>query len=355
LWQSKFLRVCTAIILVLIILYLATKVSFLLNPVVIMFRTLLIPFVVSGFFYYLLRPLVEYLSKKVKTSIAILLIYFVVGGIATIFFAAVGPMLQTQMQTFITNVPSLVDGFVEQVNKLQENRLVAEYFTKNQVDLSAKLSEYLNHGAKAAGNYLSGLFTVMTNVVIVVTTVPIVLYYMLTDGHKASKHILSWIPHQYRHEGRQVLDEIDAALSGFIRGRIIICFLLGVMVYIGFLLIGLPYPLLLAVAAMVLNLIPYIGPIIGAVPALIVAFIESPSMIVRTLLVVIIAQQIDGNLLSPHIFGKSLDIHPLTIVVLLLVAGDVAGILGILLCIPVYLVAKIIVQHLNRLFRFSYE
>jgi predicted PurR-regulated permease PerM len=129
-----------------------------------------------------------------------------------------------------------------------------------------------------------------------------------------------------------------------------ILILLGVLLYIGFMIIGLPYALLLAVIATVLNIIPYIGQFLGAIPCLIVAFIDAPSMIIWVLIVTVIAQQIESSFLSPHIYGKRLDIHPLTTIILLLVAGDIVGILGVILAIPAYMVVKIIVVRIYRIF-----
>jgi predicted PurR-regulated permease PerM len=208
----------------------------------------------------------------------------------------------------------------------------------------------LNQAITAASNYISNLFSIITSFVIVIVTAPIILYYLLKESEHIPNSILHIIPRRYRKDGREVISEIDAALSGFIVGRVIITCLLGVLLYIGFMIIGLPYALLLAVIATVLNIIPYIGQFLGAIPCLIVAFIDAPSMIIWVIVVTVIAQQIESSFLSPHIYGKRLDIHPLTTVILLLVAGDIVGILGIILAIPAYMVVKIIVVRIYRLF-----
>jgi predicted PurR-regulated permease PerM len=122
------------------------------------------------------------------------------------------------------------------------------------------------------------------------------------------------------------------------------------MMYIGFLLIGLPYSLLIAIIATVLNIIPYIGPVLGAIPCILVAFIDSPTMVLWVLIVVVIAQQVESSLLSPHIYGKRMDMHPLTTIIVLLVAVEVSGIVGIILSLPIYMVVKIIVVRIYRLF-----
>jgi predicted PurR-regulated permease PerM len=331
----RFLFVIISVLILLLIIYMASKI---------------LPFMLAGFFYYLLRPLVNYFEKlNVNKMISIILIYCVLAATAVVFFIIIWPILQTQIDNFAKSAPEFIKGFQVQVNKMQGNRLIS-MIVGNNADLSTKLSDYLNQAITAATNYISNVFSIITSFVIVIATAPIILYYLLKESEHIPNSILHIIPRRYRSDGREVIGEIDAALSGFIVGRVIITCLLGVLLYIGFIIIGLPYALLLAVIATVLNIIPYIGQILGAIPCLIVAFIDAPSMVVWVIVVTVIAQQIESSLLSPHIYGKRLDIHPLTTVILLLVAGDLAGILGVILAIPAYMVVKIIVVRIYRLF-----
>jgi predicted PurR-regulated permease PerM len=126
--------------------------------------------------------------------------------------------------------------------------------------------------------------------------------------------------------------------------------LLGVMTFAAFLIIGLPYALLLAIVLAIISFIPFIGSFLGAIPPLILAFTQSPEMALWLILAVFLCQQIQDNVLSPYIFGKTLDIHPFTTIIILLIAGSFAGLMGMLLALPVYMVFKIITQHLYQLF-----
>ncbi|MBP1990050.1 AI-2E family transporter [Paenibacillus eucommiae] len=348
--QSRFFRICLGIIALLLIVFLTSKVSFLFNPLVTMFNILIVPFMLAGFFYYLLRPIVSFLSrKKINKILAILLIYFLLAAVVVGFLIIVWPPLQKQIENFVDGAPQLIAGFQEQINKLQENRIVS-MFTKENSDISSKLSEYLNKGITVASNYIVNLVSVFTNFFIIVASVPIILYYMLKESDRIPTLMLNVTPKRYRHDGKEVIKEIDSALSKFIVGRVVIMSILSVMMYIGYLIIGLPYALLLSVIGFVLNIIPYFGALLGAIPVLIVAFIHSPTMALWALIVITITQQIEGNLISPNIYGKSLDIHPLTTIVLLLIAGEIAGFLGIILAIPAYMIAKIIIVRVYHLF-----
>lgn len=340
--QSKYFRTCLAIIAFLTILYLGSKVIFLFTPLVAIFNLLLVPMMLSGFMYYLLRPLVKFLeSKKINRALSVLLIYLVFAGLFVLFWVLVWPTLREQIQNFIDNTPYLVEGLQNQFNKLQNDPSLSRFF-KGDTDLTTRLTAYVNDAITWVTNSMSNLIGVISSIVVVIATLPIILYYMLKDGHKLSPILQSLIPRKYRKEGQDILKDIDSALSGFIVTRVLLNVVLGVMLYIGFLIIGLPYSLLLAVISIPLNFIPYVGSLLAAIPVVIVGFIESPSMALWSLVIIVVAQQIQDNVLSPIIYGKSLDVHPLTTVLLVLVGGDFFGIIGVLIALPVYMIIKIL-------------
>ncbi|WP_438432608.1 AI-2E family transporter [Gorillibacterium sp. sgz500922] len=348
--QSRFFRNSLKIIAVLLIIYLVTKVSFLLNPVVSIVKILALPFMLAGFFYYMFRPSINYLSsRKLNRSASILLLYFLLTAFIIVLSLLVWPLLRTQLQTLLDNIPQLVSGFQSQLNQLQDSKLFSMIGSKG-TDWTQNLTKYLDQSITYVTNYVTNSVSAFTNFLFVVSTVPFILYYFLKEGNKLPKRILKLVPRAYRRDVKVALHDMDTALSGYIVGRVMITSLLALMMYIGFLFIGLPYSLLLAVVSLFFNLIPYIGQFLGAVPCLIVGFIDSPTTAVWVLVIILVAQQIEGNLLAPHIYGKRLDVHPLTTVVLVLVGGDLLGIVGILAALPIYLVVKIIVVLIYRLF-----
>jgi predicted PurR-regulated permease PerM len=338
------------IICVLVIVFLFTKISFLLTPLLTIANVLLIPFMVAGFFYYLMRPLVRYLvQRNVHRIVSILILYVILAGITILFFHVVWPPLQKQTISIIENTPQLVAGLQTQLGDLSKNSVLSP-FLANQSEWTAKLSQYVDQSLSAVTSYVSQIFSFLTSFIIIVSTFPFILYYLLKEGEKVPIALQKMIPRRYLKDGDMIIKEIDRALSGFIIGRVMIASILGVMFFVGFLIVGLPYALLLSVISFVLNMIPYIGPILGAIPCIIVGFTISPSMALWVFIVVMAAQQIEGSFLSPHIYGRALEIHPLTTILLLLVAGDLAGILGVILAIPVYMIIKILVKHSYQMF-----
>lgn len=348
--QSKYFRTCLGIIALLLIIYLGSKISFLFRPFVSIFNMLLFPMAMAGFFYYLLRPIVDYLEqRKIKRSLGVLMIYFVFSGLFALFVFWVWPTLKEQIENFIMNAPNLVDDLQQQMNQLQQNPFWAR-FMPSESEMYTRLMEYANRAMSWISTSISNLIAVVSNIVIVIATVPIILYYMLKESGKLPPKLLGVLPRKYRRDGQEVLGDIDNALSHFIIGKVILNLVLSVLMYIGFLIIGLPYSLLLTLVSFVLNFIPYVGAFLAAIPVVIVGFIESPGIAIWSVVVIVIAQQIQDNILTPVFYGKQLDIHPLTTIILLLVGGDFYGILGVLLAIPAYMVIKIIFIRVYELF-----
>jgi predicted PurR-regulated permease PerM len=347
--SKSFLYNCAGIISVLLIIYLVHLVSFIFQPFLIIFNLLLIPFVLAGFFYYLLRPIVYFLDKyNMNRTLSVILIYISIALLISLLIILVWPTLQKQIQDFINNVPELVQGLRNQINSLQQN----SYFSSisKGSGLSEKLSQYASKGFSLVSNYANGVYSFVSNFIVIIGTFPIILFFLLRESEKAPESILRIVPRSYRRGARQALSDIDSALSGYISGKMISTFLLGVMTFIAFLIIGLPYALLLAIVLAIISFIPFIGSFLGAIPPLIVAFTQSPEMALWLILAVFICQQVQDNVLSPYIFGKTLDIHPFTTIIILLIAGSFAGLMGMLLALPVYMVIKIITQHLYQLF-----
>lgn len=349
--QTKWFRVGYAIIIILVIIYLSTLVSFIFTPLSVMIKTLFAPIVLAGVLYYLLRPLVNLASRYIPRGISILIIYLVFIGFITGLLFLIGPPLQNQVNSLVENTPKIVNEIRDMMMDLQENEYVARFQQDERFsieEISARFAENLNDYLAKLGSNVVNIIGAITGFVILLVLIPFVLFYMLKDGERLPEQIIKYIPTAHEREGRSVLRDMDVALSSYIQGQIIVSACVGILIYIGFLIIGLEYSLVLALIAMFTNVIPFVGPFIGTIPSVIVGFLHSPLMALWVLLVVIIVQQVESNLISPQVMGKKLDVHPLTIILLLLVASRFAGLLGLLLAVPTYAVSKVIVLHTIR-------
>jgi predicted PurR-regulated permease PerM len=353
--NSKYFRLGYAVIIIFLIILLGTKISFVFHPVVIFFQTLFLPFLISGVLYYLLRPIVIYLQhKKIPKSLSIILIYLLFIGLGSLAVFLAGPELQKQCKSLIANFPDIVDTLKSQFLDLKHNPWVSrfqqnQYLTLDEISTSA--SNYLKANVSDFGNKLGNVIGVVTTIITLIVTVPFIVFYLLKDGEGASDGVFKYLPYFQATEAKVILKDMDDALSAYIQGQAIVSFIVGVMMYIGYLIIGIDYSMILAVIAMLTNVIPFIGPFIAIIPAIIIALIISPFMAVKVIIVAVIVQQIDGNLTSPYIMGRKMDIHPLTIILLLLVAGSMGGLMGMIIAVPFYAVLKVIASHTYRLYR----
>ncbi|WP_017726870.1 AI-2E family transporter [Halalkalibacterium ligniniphilum] len=352
--QSKAFRFGYGIALIFLIIYLGTLVDWIFKPIVVLVQTLFAPIVLAGVLYYLLRPFVNLLARKIPRGLAILIIYLSMIAIITLLFLVIGPELQRQFNSLVQNMPMLINEGRDMLISLQQNEYISRFQESENFsleDITSRFFDYLNEFIASLGSNIASFLGFIANVVIILVILPFILYYMLKEGEKAPKQVLRLLPEKQQKEGQRVLSDMDKALSSYIQGQIIVSFCVGVLCYIGYLIIGLEYPLVLALVAMFTNVIPFIGPWIGTFPAVIVGFFDSPLMALLVIVVVIIVQQFESNVISPQIMGRKLSIHPLTIILLLLVAGRFAGLLGLLLAVPTYAVGKVIVMHTYRLWR----
>jgi predicted PurR-regulated permease PerM len=177
------------------------------------------------------------------------------------------------------------------------------------------------------------------------------LFYLLKDGKKLPDYILNFVPIPMRSHTFTVLQEMNKQISSYIRGQIVVSFCIGVLMFIGFVIIGLDYAPVLAVIASFTSVVPYLGPAIAITPALIIAVVTSPYMLLKLIIVWTIVQLIEGKFISPQIMGRNLHVHPITIIFIIIIAGNLFGVVGILLAVPGYAVLKVITTHLFEYFK----
>lgn len=342
-----------ALIIVILIICLS-NLSFLFAPIATFFSTLLIPFLVAGFLFYLFNPLINLMTKAhIPRAGAITFVFLVVIGLIGLLIATIIPNLIDQITQLVTGLPALLKNLRTELSELSRYRWYQQF---GVAKLIAKLNvEPATLLPKILGGFTSGVPSLIGSVagtVISVITIPVLLFYMLKDGERLVPAVQRVFPDKYQTEISTVFTRMSSTLSHYIAGQAIECLFVGSFTFIGYLIIGMPYAFLLGFIAGVVTIIPYLGPYIGIAPALMVALTQGWGKVVLVIVVVLIVQQTDGNLIYPNVIGRSLDIYPLTIIVLLLVAGNLWGILGTILAVPAYAVGKTIVTYAAELYRF---
>jgi predicted PurR-regulated permease PerM len=357
--QTKAFRFGYGLLLIFLIILVAMKIDFIFRPIFLLVQTLFFPFLIAGVLYYLFRPLVNFLElKNIPRILSILLIYLLFGLLLTLLVSLGGPLLKEQVKNFADSAPQLMEAIQDKVTELQQSKWNSHLRQNDSVDVekaSETIAKSVSESLSTIGTNVMNIIGVLASIVTVFATVPFILYYMLKEGEKAPRHILRFLPAKQQKNGRKILADLDEALSSYIQGQVLVSFCIGVMLFIGYLIIDLDYSLLLAIFSMFTNVIPFIGPILAITPALIIACIDSPMMVVKVLIVMIVVQQIEGHIISPQVMGKKLEIHPLTIISLLLAAGRIGGVLGLIIAVPVYAVMKVIAHHSYRLWKLRKE
>lgn len=348
--KNKSILFSLFVALLLLIIYLGSKVSFIFQPFLLLFQAVAIPLLLSMFLYYLLRPVVKYMEQhKIKRTPAILIIYVVFTIILLWFILSQWPKLTDQMVSLVNGFPDILADVKFQLSQLENNEWVASVFPSDN-NFVATITEFLNKGFSSITNYVGKFFSFVSNFAIILFTTPILLFYMLKEGEKLGRKAVRATPVRFKRDMLSIITDIDKMLSGFIVGRVLVNLALGVLMYIGFLIIGLPYAFLLTAVAVIANFIPVIGAILSSVPIIIVGLTQSPATAVWALIIILAAQQVQDNLIAPYVFGKSMDIHPLTTIILVLGAGNISGIVGMIIIIPVYMILKIIVVRVFQIF-----
>lgn len=313
----------------------------------------LAPFLAALIVAYLLAPLVSYMERRrISRPLGITVLYLLFAIVIFVFCARVAPLFLDDLQELINQLPSYAAEAQEFLHRMEAGyrrfslppnaREIVENNIEALGDLLAARMEHLY-------NFLLSLF----NSAILLVLVPVLTYFFLRDETALKRTLLFLFPPGYRRFVTAAAGEINSALGAFIRGSLLVSFAVALLIYAGFLLLKVRFPLVLAIIIGITNLIPIVGPIIGAVPAGIVAFLDTPLLSLKVILLIVIIQQLECQLIAPVIIGRSSHLHPLAIILVLLLGGKLFGFTGLLLAVPAALTLRILGKHLLILWRSS--
>lgn len=348
--NNRFVLFLMILLLIGINILIFREVSFIFTPLEVLFKTVLLPIMMATVLYYLLNPLVNYLEKlKVKRVYSILFLYIVIIGLISILIVSVIPFLREQIMSLVQKFPQ----YARDVEELIEEFVGSQFVYEAQKSLNINVPDLANNVSTQVSKLLNNTWMVIgifvgavKDFLLALIILPFILFYLLKDGKRLPPYILKFLPIPLRKETFEVMKEINSSISLYIRGQIIVSFCIGLLLFIGFLIIGLEYASLLALIAAFTSVVPYLGPAIAITPALIIAIVTSPIMLLKLIIVWTVVQLIEGKFISPQIMGRNLHIHPITIIFVILTAGNLFGLIGIILAVPGYAVLKVIATHL---------
>ena len=345
-------------LLILLIILIFTRVAYLFTPIVTFVNLVTFPIVAAGILYYVFSPFVAKLIQRgVSRNISIWIIFIIIIALISWGISTLIPLLREQATTFVENIPNYQTSLMETIESLPidlESGLIdpniTEYFAN--IDWNS-ITDRLNTIITSTFGGLGSVIGTVAQVVTGLITMPVLLYYLLLEGYKIPQYILYHVPDKYRPKVGRILLKSNHQISQYIRGQILVAIVVGIMFAIGYSFISLDYAISLSVIAGIFNIIPYLGSIMAVVPALIIGLLISPYMFVKVLIVVAIEQLLEGRFVSPQILGNNLKIHPVTILLVLLGAGRLFGLSGVIIGVPGYAVIKVIVTELYNTFRES--
>lgn len=301
------------------------------------------PFIIAAFIAYLLHPLVKKMHElHIHKAIAILLIYLVFfGGIGYGIFR-LHPVIVHQLRDLSDQLPELMNMYSDAVYKIYE---YTSFLPETVHDKMDGLFERLESKMDASIGKAVGTLTKVVDMIVLVTVIPVLVFYFLKDFTAIKTYLKKWIPRSYQREASKLAHAIDDSLGSYLRGLFIVSLFVTVATFIVLHFLHVEYALLLAIIMGFTNIIPYFGPIIGSIPAIMITITISVKLVIIVIISFFVIQLIESNLLSPYIFGKSIHIHPIVIIFALLLGGEIGGVIGMILAVPLLTICKVTISH----------
>jgi predicted PurR-regulated permease PerM len=272
-----------------------------------------------------LNPLVKRLEKyKIPRPLSILLIYIlgflIFGGL----IAMMAPILVQQTSMLLKNLP----GFLEEIN----------FF-----NLQINLNDYSDQLAKIPGNIYKILAFTFSNLLRFFTFL-VITFYLLIERKNLDQHLHSMFLRDGEEKVGKFIRRVENRIGGWVRGQLVLMFIVGLLSYIGLTLLDLDFALPLAVLAGLLEIVPNIGPTVSMIPAIVVGLAVSPIMGLTVVALYFLIQQLENNLIVPKVMQKSLGLNPLITIIVLMIGLKLGGALGMILSMPIYLVLEVIAK-----------
>ncbi len=308
-------------------------------------RTILRPFLFAAIIAYVAYPFVNLFEKRqVPRSMAIILVYLIFGVIIGLVTSFLIPQLIHEVDELLKTLPQQTEMFADGLAFIRNVRQITmPEILKDGFDLIIGRVQFLiERMAQRLTELLVGLFSQVVSLAIA----PFLAFYLLRDMEKIKRRTLMYIPRPYRLTVYKLTKEINEVINGFVRGQLLNAFLVGVLIAIGLAIVGIKYALFIGLLAGLFDIIPYFGPVIGSIPALVLALAKSPTAAIWVIVVFVAVNQIESNIISPRILGEKVGLHPLAVIFAVLAGGELMGIIGMLIAVPVAGIIRVLLNHL---------
>lgn len=291
---------------------------------------------------YFFDPLYRYfIHKKIPKVLAIIIVFGIIIALLILTIVFLIPSVINQLNILYKEIPNFIENYQNLILSIKPQ--LSKFI--NPADVEILLKENLSELQKGILGFSQSIIIYLSNIVSSVTfgivIIPLILFYLMRDMFIFKENLYIFVSKENKKEFKGVLEEIDHIVSGFIRGRIIVCFIVGTLIGIGLYFLNLKFALIIGIISGVFNFIPFLGPIVGVVLALIFALGQPWWILLMIVVLFILVNQLEAIYLNPNILGKGLGLHPLTVILSILICGQVLGILGVLVAVPLAAILKV--------------
>jgi predicted PurR-regulated permease PerM len=322
--QNQTVDISIGVILKVILALLGLWVLYLVRDVIALL-------IVSIIFVSAIEPAVDWLQRKrIPRSASVLGIYAIIIALLGIAISFIIPPIIDQFQALSENYPA----YSQKVSDLFGG--IQSFINSNHItiDTSQLLGNLGNEVSSFSRNIFSTTLGVFSGIISLIVIFSLT-FYMSVEEDGIKKFIVSVTPRKHRDYAKSITDRIKRKIGNWLIGQLFLMLSVFILDYIGLTLVGVPYALILAIFAGILEIIPYIGPIISAIPGVVIGFLISPVTGLLALLVYVLAQQVENHILTPQIMKRAVGLNPITVIVVLLIGAKLGGIMGAILAIPV--------------------
>lgn len=300
------------------------------------------PFFIAFAFAYLLDPIVDRLEKlKVSRGLGVILLMVVFFALFFLGATLFVPMFRIQVESLTENLPHYIDTLQEWAKPILSKIAVWDP-DKSQEILSSimkKMGQLPLTLLTATTSFIWGSLSSLVSVILMVVNIfiiPVAMFYLLRDFDIFNAKIMDLVPPRYREQTLEIFRDVDKVLSGFVRGQLMVASLMAVMYCIGLFLCGTPMSLFIGALAGFASLVPYLGVVIGFVPAALLTFLQFHDIahLVGVAAVFTVVQMLEGMVITPRIMGDQIGLHPIVIMLAVLIGAEVFGLAGIFLAVP---------------------
>lgn len=294
-------------------------------------RDIIALLIVSIIFVSAIEPAVDWLQrKKIPRSASVLGIYAIIIALLGIAISFIIPPIVDQFQALSENYPTYSEKVMDLFGGI-ESFINRNHITIDTNQLIGNLGNEFSSFSRNIFSTTLGVFSGIISLVVIFS----LTFYMSVEEDGIKKFIVSITPRKHRDYVIDITDRIKHKIGKWLIGQLLLMLSVFLLVYIGLTLVGVPYALILGIFAGVMEIVPYIGPIISAIPGVVIGFLISPITGLLALLVYVLAQQIENHILTPQIMKRAVGLNPITVIIVLLIGAKLGGVMGAILAIPV--------------------